>query len=242
MTHAADETPEALAERLHAVRAKRGYLLPHHGLMATAFPRLLEGYDAAYTALALDDRILSHHDREFVWLAVLAATDEALATHHIAKFRDAGGGDAAIGAALAAAAMAIGAEAFDFAATRWARQLTPFDPRAAYLDACRRVAPGVPMRLVHLAQLAVQVCRARWLPFRWHLEAAYADAVPEDEIAEATSLAMFPGSVPRFVEACGVWRGMIAGGALPASPRYRAWATLTGQGGFDEAAGFAPDQ
>ena len=229
------ETTAELEARLAAVRAKRGYLLPHHGLMALAFPKLLEGYDAAYTALALDDRVLSHHDREFVWLAVLAATNERVATHHIAKFRAAGGTDATIGAAFAAAAIAIGAEAFDFAARDWARQLSPFDPRATYLQALRRIAPEAPIRLVHLAGLAVQVCRARWLPFAWHLEAAYADKVEEDAMAEAISLAMFPGSVPRFVEACAEWRRLILEGALPAGPRFRAWAELTGQGGHDEA-------
>jgi alkylhydroperoxidase/carboxymuconolactone decarboxylase family protein YurZ len=236
------ETPDDLEARLAAVKAKRGYLLPHHGLLALAFPRLLDAYDHAYTALALEDRVLSHHDREFVWLAVLAATDEGLATHHIRKFRDAGGTDALIGAAFSAAALAAGAAVFDFAATRWARQLAPFDPRAEYLATCRRVAPTAPMRLVHLAQLAVQVCRARWLPFSWHLEAAYADAVPEDEMAEAVSIPMFPGSVPRFVEACGVWRKAIADGVLPASDRYRAWAALTGQGGFDQATGLAGEE
>lgn len=86
----------------------------------------------------------------------------------------------------------------------------------------------------------MQVCRARWRPFAWHLEAAYADAVPEEEMAEATSLAMFPGSVPRFAEACAAWRRLILDGALPASPRFQAWARLTGQGGHDEASAAGP--
>ena len=221
-----------IEQRLQAVRAKRGYLLPHHGLLALAFPDLLAGYDAAYTAMALADRVLSHHDREFVWLAVLAATDEALATHHIAKFRAAGGTDAGIEAAFAACAWALGAKAHDFAARDWAAQLRPWDPQAAYVAGVRRMEP---LRLVHLAQCAVHVCEARWRPLAWQLHAAYADQVPEDEIAEALTLAMFPGSVPRFVEACGVWRNLIADGTLPASDRYRSWAALTGQGGFDEA-------
>jgi alkylhydroperoxidase/carboxymuconolactone decarboxylase family protein YurZ len=229
-------TIEELEARLEQVRAKRGYLLPHHGLLALAFPDLLAGYDAAYTALALTDRVLSHHDREFVWLAVLAATDEALATHHIAKFRAAGGNDETIGAAFAACAWALGAEAHDFAARCWAKQLAPWDPRRAYVEGARRMQP---LRLVHLAQCAVHVCRARWRLFAWQLQAAYDDAVPEDEIAEAISITMFPASVPRFVEACGVWRGLIADGTLPASDRYRAWARLSGQGGFDEASGIA---
>jgi len=232
---ASASTVAELESRLREVRAKRGFLLPHHGLMALAFPKLLAGYDAAYTALALDDRVLSHHDREFVWLGVLAATDERVATHHIAKFRAAGGTDAAIGAAFAAAALAIGAEAFDFAARDWARQLAPYDPKSSYVATLRRVAPDAPMRLVHLTGLSVQVCRARWRPFAWHLEAAYADGVPEDEMAEAISLAMFPGSVPYFVEACAEWQRLILEGSLPASDRYQAWARMTGQGGHDEA-------
>jgi alkylhydroperoxidase/carboxymuconolactone decarboxylase family protein YurZ len=227
------ETEQELMQRLQAVRAKRGYLLPHHGLMALAFPELLAGYDAAYTALALSDRVLSHHDREFVWLAVLAATDEALATHHIAKIRAAGGTDATIGQAFAAGAWAIGAEAYDFAARSWSQQLAPWNPKQAYLDGVRRLAP---LRLVHLAQCAVLVCRARWQVMGWQLEAAYGDGVPEDEIAEAISLAMFPGSVPRFVEACGLWQRLIVDGTLPASPRYRVWAEMAGQGGYDQAA------
>ena len=224
-----------LEARLREVRAKRGYLLPHHGLMALAFPKLLAGYDAAYTALALDDRVLSRHDRVFVWRGVVAATDERVATLHIAQFRAAGGTDATIGAAFAAAALAIGAEAFDFAARDWSKQLAPYDPKESYVATLRRVAPDAPIRLVHLTGLAVQVCRARWRPFAWHLEAAYADAVQEDEMAEAISLAMFPGSVPYFVEACAEWRRLILEGTLPASDRYQAWARMTGQGGHDEA-------
>ena len=233
-----DLTAEHLEQRLAAVRAKRGYLLPHHGLLALAFPDLLAGYDAAYTAMALADRVLSHHDREFVWIAVLAATDEALATHHIAKLREAGGTVATLEAAFAAAALAIGADAYDFAARDWATQLAPWNPEAAFL---RNVRGLEPRRLVHLAMAAVHVCRARWRPFAWQLAAAYHDSVPEDEIAEALTLAMFPGSVPRFVEACGVWQRLIAGGTLPASERYRMWARMTGQGGYDEASGLHPD-
>ena len=228
-----------LEQRLAAVREKRGYLLPHHGLMALAFPDLLAGYDAAYTALALQDRILSHHDREFVWIAVLAATDEALATHHIAKLRAAGGTDATLGQAFAACAWAIGGEAHDFAARAWPQQLAPWDPREAFLSGMRQMEPR---RLVHLAACAVQVCRAQWRLLEWCLAAAYAEKVPEDEIAEAISLAMFPGSVPRFVNACAVWQRMILSGDLPASPRYQTWARMTGQGGYDEASGTAgPD-
>ena len=233
------DTQAEFKARLAAVKAKRGFLLPHHGLLALAFPDLLAGYDAAYTAMALTDRVLSHYDREFVWLAVLSATNESLATHHIANFRAAGGDDAAVSAAFAATAWAIGGEAYDFASGAWAKQLAPWDAQAAYLEGVRRLAP---QRLVHLAQLAVHVCKARWRLLRWQIAAAYADGVPENEIAEALTLAMFPGSVPHFVEACGVWQAMIKAGEVPASLPYRTWAEFEGQGGHDEAAGGGPSR
>jgi alkylhydroperoxidase/carboxymuconolactone decarboxylase family protein YurZ len=225
---------DEVTARLEAVREKRGYLLPHHGLLALTAPGVLAGYDAAYSAIALDDRVLSHHDREFVWLAVLAATDEAIATHHIAKFRAAGGSDEGIGQALAACAWAVGGQAHDFVARDWARQALPWDAKTAYIAG---IAKLVPRRLVHLAQCAVQTCRARWRLLEWQIEAAYADAVPEPEIAEALTIAMFPGSIPNFVVACGVWQRMIADGRVAASAPFRHWATMPGQGGFDEASG-----
>ena len=48
-----------LAKLLAAVREKRGYLLPHHGLMAASMPELLTAYDDLYTAMTLTPRQLS---------------------------------------------------------------------------------------------------------------------------------------------------------------------------------------
>ena len=58
---------------LKAIRSKRGYLLPHHGLMAISMPQLLNAYDELYTTIALTERQLSRHDHEFVWMGVLIA-------------------------------------------------------------------------------------------------------------------------------------------------------------------------
>jgi hypothetical protein len=49
---------EDIAQRLAELKAKRGYLLAHHGLLAVAAPRLLAAYDALYTELALEARDL----------------------------------------------------------------------------------------------------------------------------------------------------------------------------------------
>jgi hypothetical protein len=72
-----------------------------------------------------------------------------------------------------------------------------------------------------------------------HLRGAYAAGADEGAIAEGLSLAMFPGGVPNFVDACDHWRDLILAGEVDASPPFRAWAEMTGQGGFDEAAGIA---
>jgi alkylhydroperoxidase/carboxymuconolactone decarboxylase family protein YurZ len=233
----APETPEEIARRLEAVKAKRGYLLPHHGLMAIAAPRLLDAYDRTYAALALEDRTLSHHDREYVWFAILIATDEAIATHHIPKFKAAGGSDAEVAQVLAATAFALGVRAYRFVADHWTPHLPGFDPRAEYRAGVARIAGGGDLRLPLLAVASVHVCEADWTALAWAIEDCYGAGVPEDDLAEALSLAMFPGSVPHFVEACRVWRELVVAGRVAAGPRYRAWAALTGQGGYDEASG-----
>ena len=220
-----------LTERLTALRAKRGYLLPHHGLLALTAPNLLAAYDAAYTALALEDRVLSHRDRECVWLGILIATDEEIATHHIAKFREAGGTDDQIRAVVSLTATLCGFRVYRFAAWDWAGPLAAIDLRVDWTRAVLVAGQGLAPRLIHLTACAVQTCNGAWDGLRWQLTAAYAGDVPEAELAEALSLTMFPGSVPNFVTAAGIWKEMIAEGALPASEPFRIWAAMQGQEG-----------
>jgi alkylhydroperoxidase/carboxymuconolactone decarboxylase family protein YurZ len=231
------EMPSAaeVERRLADVRAKRGYLLPHHGMLAIAAPGLLAGYDAAYTALALTPRFLDERPKEFIWLAVLTACDESIATHHIAKFRNAGGTDAEIELAVRLAAFAEGAPRFAFAAEKWGHHLPAYDRAAAYraaLDALQ-AGSGVSRGLVEVALAAVHTTRKGWWELALHIRGAYAEGVPEMELAEGLSYAMFPGSIPNFVDACGVWQGLIARGEVPASEAFRLWgADAAAQAGF----------
>ena len=68
-------------------------------------------------------------------------------------------------------------------------------------------------------------------------QGAYAEGAKETAIAEGLALAMFPGGVPNFVDACDVWRELIVANDVDATEPFRAWAYMTGQGGFDEASG-----
>ena len=232
----ADDDRE-LELRLQAVKAKRGYLLPHHGLMALTSQRLLDAYDGAYTALALDQRVLSVHDREFVWLAILIATDERAATHHIPKFLGAGGTVAGAEDALRVTAWASGAPGYLFVGEWWTPHLPGFDLSRAYAAAFRAVTAGADLRLAVMAAAAVHAARGDFALLRQAIPLAYALEVPELDLAEALSLVMFPGSVPYFVEAAGIWLDLIREGAVRPSPAFAAWARLQGQGGYDEAAG-----
>lgn len=236
MADRGDDTASVEA-RLAAVKAKRGYLLPHHGLMAVLSPSLLAGYDAAYTALALEHKVLDAHDREAVWLAVLIATDEAIATHHIRKFMDAGGTNEEFAAVMRLAAAAMGANAWRFVETHWIGHLPGLDVPRAYRDAIAAAGAPLPARIVWPAACSVHAARGDFALLRWGILAAYESGVPEIELAEAVSIMMFPGSVPRFVEAAEVWLKMIRAGEVKASAPFAAWARLEGQGGFDEASG-----
>jgi len=226
-------TDEALAI-LAAVKAKRGYLLPHHGLLALTAPRLARAYDEAYTALTLDPRALSEFEKEFVWLPILIATGEAIATHHIAKFKAAGGDDRGVETCLRLAAFARGARDFRFVGQHWNDLLPGFGRERAYRDALQALMHdrGAEAGLVEAAMAATHACLAQWEEVAIHIRGAYLLGLPEVKLAEALSLVMFPGSVPHFVEAARVWRDLVKSNAVAASPALRSWAAID-QSGFD---------
>ncbi len=229
-----------LADYLNEIRTKRGYLLPHHGLMAVSMPALLDAYDAMYTELTLKDRVLTKHGHEYVWMAILIASKEAIGTHHIPRYLDAGGTNAEFESILRITALAMGGTAHRFVDEHWIEHLEGLDPFAAYVDAFKRAADGSDTGLAHMAAAAVYTTLGDWTGLEWQLVAAYADKVDETGLAEALSLTMFPGGVPNFVEAADVWRKVVLSGRVDASPEFRTWAELSGQGGFNEASGIGP--
>ena len=232
-------TPEELSKRLEPIQAKRGYLLPHHGLLAVTAPHLLQAYDHLYTALALDAKTLSVRDRELVWLAVLIATDEALATHHIARFLEGGGHISQFNAVLQLTASLKGVTAYRFVRTHWAGHLAGLDLEQSYRDAIERAGQPLSPRDVWLCAVSVHAALGHFDALRLALMAAYAHRVDELDLAEALCIMMFPGSVPHYVEAAKVWMNVIREGHVPASAALKAWAGMDGQGGYDEASGKA---
>ncbi len=232
-------TPEELSRRLAPLQAKRGYLLPHHGLLAVTSPHLLQAYDQLYTGIALDHKTLSVRDRELVWLAVLIATDEALATHHIPRFLEGGGRMEEFNAVLQLTASVKGVTAFRFVRDHWAAHVPELDLAQSYREALERAGQPLSPRDVWMCACAVHAALAHFDWLREALLAAYARGVAELDLAESLSIMMFPGSVPHYVEAAKVWMGLIREGQVQASPAFAAWARMEGQGGYDEASGKA---
>ncbi|MEM1089721.1 MAG: carboxymuconolactone decarboxylase family protein [Pseudomonadota bacterium] len=226
-----------LSERLEKIRQQRGYLLPHHGLMATAMPEVLDAYDQLYGQLAFNSRRLSEHDHELIWLAILVARSEGLATHHVNRFLEAGGTSEEIADLLAVTAVASGCRGWQFAQRAWEPHVSGLRAERAFGEAFRRAAGDLIVEQAHLAMVSALTCLANFDGLRWALRAAYADDVNEQHLAHALALTMFPGSVPNFAQAARVWQELITQGEVSASEPFRVWAKLEGQGGFDEASG-----
>lgn len=209
--------------------------------MAVSMPALLDAYDALYTELTLKDRVLTKHGHEFVWMAILITSKEAIGTHHIPRYLDAGGSEHEFRSILAITSLAMGSSSYRFIRDHWQEHLPGFDPYESYVAAFKSAADGSPIDLAHMAAAAVYMTIGDWDGLEWQLYAAYADGVDEKGLAEALSLTMFPGGVPNFVEGADVWRKVVLSGRVDASPEFRTWAELSGQGGYNEASGIGPE-
>lgn len=220
------------AKRLEEIKAKRGYLMPHHGLLALTAPELLAGYDACYNALTLNQRQLDPVEKEFIWLGILAAREEYLATQHVTKFLGAGGSAVEVRAAAQLAAIARGTDSLTFAMQYWRDQVPEISGSSFYLDTLLKITDGTEITLsrLHLVMIAIHTSLQNWQELKWHIAWSYDEDVSEEHIAEAMSYSMFTGSIPFFIEGCEVWRSMIADGEVKASEAFHLWATTDQSG------------
>lgn len=239
-------SPEALRDRLAALRRGRGFLLPHHGALAAAAPDLHAAYMAMYEALTVAERHLSPLERESVWLAILTVAREGVGTHHLKLFRDAGGTDGMARTLVRLAGYAPAADALAFAREHWADYLPALDPAAAYAEGIARLSgEEVPADTVELAMLAAQAARHAPAGVAHHLRAAYARGIAEERMVEALAYVMWPCGVNAFLDACAVWHDLMTAGQVRPSARFAAWADMPRQGAYEKASGapvggFAP--
>lgn len=225
-------TPEAVRARLSALAARRGFLLSHHGALAAGAPELHAAYLAMYDALTVARRELTDHERECVWLGLLVAAEEAIGTHHLALFRQAGGTDLEAEALIALSGAAAASDALDFAAANWADQLPALDPDGAWGRTVAAVRGPVPEGLADLCLLTVQAARGSRTGVSRQLRRLYAGKEPEPRIVEALSYVIWPKGVNAFLEACDVWHGLMVAGEITPSPLFAAWRDMPGLGAY----------
>ncbi len=221
---------DTIEKRLAAVREKRGYLLAHHGLLCLAGDDAIRAYDALYTQFTLAEKTLTAFEKEFVWLGLLAAHHEPLATHHVQKFLDAGGTEQAVQRALALTSIVTGRHLYEFGQEAWSQRLPNADFAEAYLAQFGAVARSTTE--AHLLAVGVSATTGQQASLTAHLRAAYDDSIDEQKLLEALLLAMLPGGVPTLANAAETWRRLIAADELPASPAFKHWANIAGQQGF----------
>jgi alkylhydroperoxidase/carboxymuconolactone decarboxylase family protein YurZ len=228
-----DSTRDELASRIEAIRRQRGFLLPHHGAMATAFPKLQDAYFEMYRELTLTERHLTPFEKEFVWLAVLIATKEAVGTHHLELFRKAGGTDGQARTATVLTALALGSHAFAFVDQHWDHWFQNLADNGAYRATVEALIErgDVSAGTCHLAMAAVHAATGSEWGLKAHIEASYDAGVAEDKLAEALSLIMWPAGVNRFLDACHAWHELMRAGRVQPSERYSVWARTPSQTG-----------
>jgi len=228
-------TAEEVRRRLDEFRQRRGYVLPHQGVMAAALPDLQDIYGVIYKILTLDAHHLSAFEREFVWLALLVAAREKVGTHHVDLFFKTGGTDAQADAVFRLAAWAQGAGVFQFLHDDWQPYFPESPAGQSYLkgmDALLSAHPDVDRGLALLALVACHAAVDDHWSLQVTLQACYGQGVPEHKLAETLSLVLWPCGVNRFLEASGVWLQLIRSGSVQASAPFQAWADTPDQDGF----------
>jgi alkylhydroperoxidase/carboxymuconolactone decarboxylase family protein YurZ len=204
------------ASLLDVMLAKRGYLLSYHRMLGASDPQLLAAYDALYTRLTLDQRVLTPVEKETVWLALIATTRERYAVFHIERAVKAGMSNDAINDSMALGAACESFDALDFARREFAKWVPDNKAVKRYLrtfDAARgRIRPAT-------AEIAAVVCHAAHRNasgMRVHLARAFEHGARREQLAEGLSYVLLHRGGPTMIDAVNCWENCAAELKIPA--------------------------
>jgi alkylhydroperoxidase/carboxymuconolactone decarboxylase family protein YurZ len=190
---------------LEEMFAKRGYLLPYHRMLAASDPQLLASYDALYSRLTLDKRILNDVEKETIWIALIAATREKIAVFHFERATQAGMSSTAISDAISIAAACEAFSALQFGHSAFS-QWVPQDMAVQRYTNLFEASLGVTPRIT--AEIAALVCHAglrNASGMRLHLQRAFTSGASHGQIAEGLSYVLLHRGGPTMVDAVACW-------------------------------------
>ena len=193
---------------LASVRAKRGYVLGYHRLMAAADPELLAAYDAFYTRFTLASRALSDVEKETVWIALIIATRAKIGTLHFARARKAGMTKDAIADAAAIGAVCI--DGFLF------MEYFKVKSEKTYLRTFEAARGKTRPALAELAGAVANAGTRRTDAMVLHLQRAFRKGMTRAKAAEALTYCLLHCGGPTMVEAVGAWERAARRRRLPA--------------------------
>ena len=193
------------AELLDAMLAKRGYLLSYHRMLGASDPQLLANYDALYTRLTLDQRVLTPVERETVWVALISTTRERYAYFHFERAIAAGMDTDAIGDAVAVAAACEAFEAMHFSQGAFAKWLPDSAAIARYLRMFETARGQLPAAAAEISAVVCHAAHRNADGMRVHLARAFASGASREQMAEALAFVLLHRGGPTMIDAVNCW-------------------------------------
>ena len=197
--------PDAGQKLLDEMLAKRGYLLSYHRLLGASDPTLLATYDALYTRLTLDERVLTLEEREIVWIALIAATREKLARFHLDRGVKAGMTKESIADSMAIASACEAFDALHFSQGAFSEWVSQKHTLARYLKMFDAARGRLPKAMAEVAAVVCHAARRNAAGMRVHLPRAFEFGARREQMAEGLSYVLLHRGGPTMVEAADCW-------------------------------------
>ncbi len=185
--------------------AKRGYLLSYHRLLGESDPALLAAYDAMYTRLTLDERVLTPQEREIVWIALIGATREKYATFHLERGIEAGLTHEHICDAIAISGACEAFDALHFGHSAFSKWVDEAQATKCYLALIDSARGHIPKAIAEVAAVVCHASRRNDAGMRVHLARAFAFGASREQMAEGLSYILLHRGGPAMIDAAKSW-------------------------------------
>lgn len=200
---------------LESVKAKRGYLLTYHRMLAADDPELLAAYDGFYERLTLNPRVLTMQQRELVWAALQVAAREAHGQIHMRRAYKVGLGSPELSDSLAIAGVVEAWPAMQFGPTHWGEWIAAPDITERYIRTFETARGAIEPAHAETIAAVCHAARRTHDGMKLHLARAFAAGASVPAMAEALSYMLLPCGGPALIDAVAAWEEASAAGDCP---------------------------